>query len=424
MTIIQKKAVISIVDQGVVSVSNFLTGIIVAKALSPDQYGFFSLLFTGIFLISGLQNSLITGPLKILGMRSEGIHAFGLYKSHLIIQIIFGLSLILILNFLFPFFNSGITIHNLISFSVALFFFQLNELGRAIFFVKLDIIALFITDCMNHLFRLLLLIVFFFYFRLTPGTALFILATASFIGSISYIFNKDIYKSKAESLSPIILGNWNYGKWLLLETVSFSISSQIYLYLVAYWIDRQSAGAFNAVQNMLNTVNVLLIGIMSYTLPLARMRLLEGSYAIWRKLLVKVGVFLSLVTCATVFIISIFSKYLLALLYKPFYSNFSYLTYILSLFYILMAVNTVFSTAFQTANLPKVGFIAKFSSAVITLTLSYPLIMYFGIAGAAIGLVLTQCIWIIVYTIYLLKGTLIQDTVMKNLMENVAPISY
>jgi len=232
-----------------------------------------------------------------------------------------------------------------------------------------------------------------------------------------------VYASRAEPLHFVLAENWNYGKWLLLETVSFSISSQIYLYLVAYWIDRQSAGAFNAVQNMLNTVNVLLIGIMSYTLPLARMRLIEGYYAIWRRLLLKVGTLLSSVTFATVAIISIFSKYLLTLLYKPFYSDYSYLTYILALYYILMAVNTVFSTAFQTTNNPKIGFVAKFCSSIITLVLSYPLIMNLGITGAAIGLVLTQGIWFLVYMIYVLRGLLSQEYVMDHLLKNATPMS-
>jgi len=422
MSSVYNKTILSISDQGINSVSNFLASIIVAKTLSPDHYGLFALFFNGIFLVSGLQNALITAPLKILGMRNDGTHAYALYKTHIYIQLLFGLLLIAALTFFFFIFNIETLDRTFFAFCLSLFFYQLKELGRAIYFVQLDIVRVLTMDCIINFISLIMLSIWIFAYNLSPTKALLILALGSGVGSLQYILNKDIYSSKMESICTVMAANWQYGKWLMLETLTFSLSSQIYLYFIACWIDRPTAGAFNAVQTILHAVNVFMVGVISFILPLARRRLLDSGYEIWRQLLINVGIFLVVFTSIIMGLIALFGEELLRILYNQYFSQFAYLIYILAIGSILSAINTVFSTAYQTANLPKIGFFAKLSSAIITLLLSYPLISNFGIAGAAIGITITQVVWLMVYIIYLISGTLNKDYVMHHNPHNIRHI--
>ena len=78
---------LSVLDQAVCSLSNFLTGIIIARALLPEAFGVYSLYFTGILLLAGFQNALITGPARVLGVRPAGVDAGGYFGAQARLQL-------------------------------------------------------------------------------------------------------------------------------------------------------------------------------------------------------------------------------------------------------------------------------------------------------------------------------------------------
>ena len=53
---------LTILDQSVVSLSNFLTGVIVARTLSPDDFGVYTLFMTGVLILSSFQSALDVRP--------------------------------------------------------------------------------------------------------------------------------------------------------------------------------------------------------------------------------------------------------------------------------------------------------------------------------------------------------------------------
>jgi O-antigen/teichoic acid export membrane protein len=171
-------------------------------------------------------------------------------------------------------------------------------------------------------------------------------------------------------------------------------------------VDTQSAGALNAAQNLLNVVNVLLLGVISFAIPTARRKLIEFGYAVWRRWLLQVGFILVSISASVAVTMATFAKPLLAFVYTPFYAEYAFLMPVLAVYYCLLAANMVLSAAFNTARLPHVGFVAKSISAVLTLVISYPLLQKWGVMGAAVGLSATQAFWTLIYLIYVAKGAL------------------
>jgi O-antigen/teichoic acid export membrane protein len=161
-----------------------------------------------------------------------------------------------------------------------------------------------------------------------------------------------------------------------------------------------------AVQVLMNAVNVPLLGIMNFAVSEARRRLVESGYNAWRAFLWRIG--LLLVGFAVAFGVgtTIFAKPLLALIYTPAYVTFASLMPIFAIQLVFAACNTVLSAAFRTAEKPQVGFAAKAAAAVVTLVIAYPLLNGWGVTGAAVGLVVTQVLWTIVYVCYVLRGAL------------------
>src|ERR1019366_3825617 len=56
------KGSLALLDQGLISGSNFLIGILLARWLVPEQYGAFSLAFSVFLLLSYVYHSLLSEP--------------------------------------------------------------------------------------------------------------------------------------------------------------------------------------------------------------------------------------------------------------------------------------------------------------------------------------------------------------------------
>jgi O-antigen/teichoic acid export membrane protein len=191
-----------------------------------------------------------------------------------------------------------------------------------------------------------------------------------------------------------------------LESIAYSASTQVYLYLTALWVDTAAVGALSAVLVLMNAVNVILSGVMNHAVPVARQRLLVGGYDPWRRWLLRVGLVLTAGVGSFGLVASLLAEPMLAFVYGPAYAASAYLVPIVALQLCVSAFNTVLSAAFRTAEMPHVGFAAKVASTVATLLLAYPLLQHWGAAGAAVGLVVTQLLWTATYVAYVGRGVL------------------
>ena len=62
----------ALIDQGFASGVTFLTGVLVARLLGPEQFGVFGLLFMVILFFNSAQYSLIASPMMSIAPQLEG----------------------------------------------------------------------------------------------------------------------------------------------------------------------------------------------------------------------------------------------------------------------------------------------------------------------------------------------------------------
>jgi O-antigen/teichoic acid export membrane protein len=410
-------SILSIADQGIVSISNFLTGILVARAVGAEDFGVYSLLFAGLMVLAGAQNALITGPLRVLGVQSRGSGAY--FKAQVRLQLmlsgVLATGAILVMSF-----GTHLSLTAIFTFAFCLIFFQLQELARIINLTKLTLKSLLIMDVFTNGLRIGLLLFMSMQGILTPISALLAIALSCVAGIAVYLGGHGVKGVATMSLSVVATENWGYGRWILLEGIAYTASTQAYLYFTALWVDKQSAGALNAVLSMLNMVNVLQLGVMAFAIPRARQKLMEYGYYVWRRWMLQVGFVLTVSTAFIMLLVTLFAKPLLVHLYTPFYGDYAYLLPVLASSYVLTALNSVLNAAFLTALLPKAGFMAKAVSGIVTLLLAYPVISKWGVAGAAAGLLATTATWSLVYFLYIYKGALNPEKIAKIISNTLA----
>lgn len=400
---------LTILDQAIVSISNFLTGVFVAHAVTAEDFGVYSLLFIALGMLGGVQNALITGPLKVLGVRAQGVHAVGYFTAQFYLQLL--LSGVLALGAALVFLLSmSMDIEAVLAFALCLLLFQLQELARITNLTKFSLRNLLLLDSFTHGFRLGLLFLLSTQGLLTSTSVFWAIALSCAIGTTIY-GRRHIKALPALPLNKVAAENWGYGRWVLLETIAYTASTQAYFYFTALWVDGRTAGALNAVVSLLNIVNVLQVGVMSFAIPKARQKLIEYGYEVWKRWLLRVGVIVTGLTGLVVSLVVLFAEPLLSSLYTPFFAGYAFLVPILALSYILTALNTTLSAVFLTARLPHVGLLGKAISAALTLSFAYPVIQHWGVKGAAFGLLATSAIWLSVYIFYIFTGAVKSEIV-------------
>lgn len=391
-------------DQLLVSASNFLTVVIIARALAPEEFGFYVLLYTSIMMLGGIQSSLITGPMRVLGVGDKGSNS-DYFQSQTYIQISQSLILAIVFSIILSFFDK-VNIVVIIYSALSVFFIQFYEYVRVVYLTKFHYKSLLISDLLVHLSRLIFLYILYINNNLTVENSFLVIFSTSAISLLLFLINNPCLNTKLTAFSSTLRSNWNYGKWLLLETIAFLLSSRIYIYLIGFIIGLELAGVLAALQNILNTTNVIVMGLMAFITPVARRAILNESHTLWVKYLLFAGAFLITVVTLILFIMSIFSAQLVEFLYSEYYGDYSYLIPVLAVAYVVSAINSVLSAAFRTVEQPEKGAKAKVISAIFTLILAYPLLLVWGLIGAALGLIFAQLIWLLVYSYYIVKGSL------------------
>ena len=64
------KGSLAVLDQGLISGSNFLIGILLARWLAPEAYGAYALAFSIFLFLAGFHNALLLEPMSVFGPAS------------------------------------------------------------------------------------------------------------------------------------------------------------------------------------------------------------------------------------------------------------------------------------------------------------------------------------------------------------------
>jgi len=69
-------------DQVLISGANFLTTVLIARALSPASFGTFTLVYSALLLANIFQSTLITQAHNVLAAKPKGRFLSSLYRQH------------------------------------------------------------------------------------------------------------------------------------------------------------------------------------------------------------------------------------------------------------------------------------------------------------------------------------------------------
>jgi O-antigen/teichoic acid export membrane protein len=397
VNVLRSGGVLLIVDQAVISFGNLAATIMLAKSLSAEDFGAYSLLFTSLLIVTGIANGVVSEPVRMFGVNLEANSRNRYANSQVILRVATSIPVATVALL------AGLGIGGgdrsvPFAFAVLCVSTLFQELARSFSAAERQWKRILLIDAITTFAKLLGIFALSIADSLTLMRALLVMAVACVLGALHRPLGGAVLElPPAATVAKYWRQNWRYGKWLALESIVYTFSTQIYVFIVATFVGLKAVAGLAAAQSIVNLMNLLLIPLTTHISANSRYALMNHGYQSWRAYLLKAGLMvfcLAVVLCA---LLVFFAAPLMTVLYTPVIAEHSHLVGLLAAGAVLTVVNSILNVAFRTAEMPKAGLAAKTASAVLTNILAVPLVMRFDALGAAIGSVLTQVCWAVVF---------------------------
>lgn len=376
----------SLCDQGLVSFSNFVTMVLLARAMTPQEFGTFVVVYTGLQFANGFQQSLITRPHNVFAapMRSElgAIYTGGAAAMQLLMATFFA-CLPLIAAVAGYFLGLHIT-WLMLGLSAAVFGWQLQEFVRQVQFTNGRIGEVLRVDVISYGGQALIVGVLWDDGILTGPTALGVLAATSLVSAL-YGFTRIDMRSLWSSLRPAMRSNWRFGRWLLADNLGQWLGVFIYPVAVAAIVSASAAAAFRTVLNVVQPMYIVVNAFQSFITPRVSRAYATGGTRAMYGLLAPTTIVVFGLLFAYAALVGIFGRQILHLLYGGAYDGYASLVWYVGLGYLLYHLTQAAALALMVQGQTRSIFISRIVVVPFTLTIGMWITWHFGLYGATLS---------------------------------------
>ena len=408
----KKKLFLSFSDQGIVSASNFLLIIILARIYDKSDFGFISfLLFIGV-LVNNIQIALITQPHNVLAanLNQENYKkytngAFGLQ--------IFSIIMLIIISIIIYFFQyiGLINLYDNTSFIVFSLFYltlkQIQDFFRRVLFTSGHIYQIVISDLIAYgggvVFLLCIL-----YLKIEILYQIIILITIPFILSILYLLvtYELQYRLSKKDMLFTFKKSFDFARWSFLSTLTSWLGTRVFPITLGLLANMETVAIYAVLMNIINTLNPIFYTLTNFLTTIfakvsGKMNLLKQTFNTFFALLPIIVV--------SIFILIIYPEKILSFLYGPKYNEYAKLLQYISSSILLIAFANILQLYLRASKNVKYIFKSFFYSTLVSLTLGSYLIYNYQIQGAVLAFILSWLIsnsFLSYYVFKSYKGTI------------------
>jgi len=251
------KGGLAILDNGLISGSNFLLGILLARWLAPEEYGAYALAFSLFILVGFLYQALLLEPLSVFAGSSYRDNLRGYLKKALTIHWAISIPTGLVIGagaLGARFFGHSVVLPiSLAGMAIATPFLCIHAMARRSFYLRLSPgpaafgAAFYCAMVTGGIFLV---------YRqgwLSSFTAFLIMALAALVSAMVMLWQLTSALEPASSeprLGEIWRKHWEYGSWALATCVVGWIPNYVYIPLVSTFSGMAAAGELRALMNL------------------------------------------------------------------------------------------------------------------------------------------------------------------------------
>ena len=379
----------AILDQGLFALSNFAINIVLARWLTYEDYGVFTIVYAIFLLIGTVHTGLLAEPMTVFGAgrhrKRLSQYLRVLLRGHWLMTTGIGL-VVLVPAVSLNAAGYAALGRTLIAMSLALpWMLQLWLMRRACYISVGPHLAasgglLYMGVLAAGAYSL------FAAGRLSPQSALLVMGLGSVLSGfwIRSRLRLETRRSTSAFRRGVLGRHWEYGRWAVGTGVLGAVMLNVYYFLLPARHGFESVGAFKAMMNLAMPALQSFVALSLILLP--RLVILRDGPAFGRHIRYWL-VLLSSVAVASWLTLGMLRTWIVNILYGGQYADASGLLWIVGLVPVCFAVGTVLESSLRSLERSDEVFRASILSVFVTVVVGGPLTWFWGPTGASIGLV-------------------------------------
>lgn len=384
-----------IFDQGFYSLTNFITGVLLARMLAKEAYGIYVLAMSLIVLFMGVQRAVISSPYTIHSPKYSGMD-FRQYTGSVFLHQLVLLSAAIITGTLlsvvyFP--DTDIFSERkyiFLTFGIAVAGVLLRDYVRSYLLARIEIWKSISMGVLINIAQLIILWIVFLREKLTINNAFLIVGICSFVPAVLYFLKNSSVALYHKRILEDFLVNIKVGRWMLGNTVVYVLISQSYYWLVAFFSNKSDVAVLGVTFSLANLLGPFLQGMNAFILPKMAHEKSSGNPMGIVRIMKKSIFILSPIYCLWLIAGIVFGKFLLHYIYSAKYSEYHLVLAILIVSSFISGITSPLNTALDAFERPDITFRSLVVGLLVTLIVGAMLVYQWGIYGAVVGVLLSN----------------------------------
>ncbi len=396
------KGGLAVLDNGLISGSNFLLQILLARWLTPEEYGAYALSFSIFILVGFLYQALLLEPLSVFAGSNYRDNIRGYLKKALTIH--WAISVPTAALIAAGALGAKIVGHSMVlpvalaGMAIATPFLCMHAMTRRSFYLKLSpgpaafgaaFYCALVTGGVLLVHHMQLL---------SPFAAFLIMSGAALVSAVVMVVQLNAALDPATG-EPRVLTiwreHWEYGSWALAACVVGWIPNYVYIPLISTFSGMAAAGELRALMNLaapvLQTYAALSMLFLPYAARVAEERPEEAS-----KLTHRLAMLFVAGAVAYWAVLIPFRQPIFQFLYAGKYMNSAYLIPLFGLETTVWSASLGPAIVLRGMKSPRSLFVANGAASIVALVIGIPATRLFGIKGVIWSMILANALYVIV----------------------------
>ena len=386
----------AVADQALVSGTNFLTNVIVARSLGVADYGVFALAWMAMLFVYSMQMALISAPMMSLGPKTPAAGRRSYWGAVIFQELIFalagsalislGLNLVAILTH-----RPGLASLTF-PLCLATVAYLLQDFVRRYFFTTRQSRRAFLNDAVSCLPQLPLI---FFFLRLhligIPGV-LWIFALTSLAGVALGAYWLEPVRFTLRDIKATAARHWTISRWTAPSWLLSWMSTNFIAVLAPVYYGAAAAGALRASQNIVAVSHIWILGMDNVMPAEAAHRLHQNGVAAMSRYLKAMALRWGGLTAGFALVIGVAPQFWLRVLYGSQFAGYGTVLRMYCIVYLLVFIGGPVRAALQALEYTAPYVWAQTGAATFALLVGVPLTRNFGLVGVLSGSISTLLI--------------------------------
>ena len=390
------KAFVTVTDQGVVSVTNFASSVIVGRACSKGELGLYMLGFSIVLFATNMQTALISSAHIIYSPRMHGRDRKQYTGSTFIHQVTYAAVAVVglaVAGLLLPLAGGDWADLSPIVWTLTCLvpFILLREYARQVCFAAMRAPVALALDTFVAVVQICGLLLLARSGVLLAHRAFALLGAGCAAASLVWLLTMRTNLVLRLGAAASDFGrNWGFSKWLVACNMVYLGSNMAYPWLLVYYHGKEANGVLGACTLALVLANPFMLGMHNFLGPKIAHALAEGGVARLQQVTWRATVFFAVTMGSFCLAMAVGGGWLVALVYSKEYAGNGLLVAVLALGQLPVALTLPTNSALSALERSDKHFRSLMVSLAVTAAIGIWLVKAYGPLGVAWGLVATH----------------------------------